>query len=42
VLVLSVTEFRRFLREYPQAKEVIDSMAETRNRANAAGGAAVK
>ncbi|MGH7095791.1 MAG: cyclic nucleotide-binding domain-containing protein, partial [Stellaceae bacterium] len=42
VLVLSVTEFRRFLREYPQTKEIIGSMAATRSRANAADGAAAK
>ena len=35
VLVLSVTEFRRFLREYPEAKAEIDRVAAARARENA-------
>ena len=35
VLVLNVTEFRRFLREYPEAKAEIDRVAAARARENA-------
>ncbi|HLN07802.1 MAG TPA: cyclic nucleotide-binding domain-containing protein [Xanthobacteraceae bacterium] len=35
VLVLNVTEFRRFLREYPAAKAEIDRVAAARARENA-------
>ena len=34
VLVLSATDFRRFLRDYPRAKAEIDRIAEERARAN--------
>ena len=36
VLVLSLAEFRRFLREYPHAKAEIDRVVEARMRENAA------
>jgi CPA1 family monovalent cation:H+ antiporter len=34
VLVLSAADFRRFLRDYPRAKEEIDRVAKERTRAN--------
>jgi monovalent cation:H+ antiporter, CPA1 family len=35
VLVLSVSDFRRFLREYPEAEAEIDHIAAARARENA-------
>jgi len=34
VLVLGAADFRRFLREYPQARAEIDRVAAARTRAN--------
>jgi CPA1 family monovalent cation:H+ antiporter len=34
VLVLNATDFRRFLRDFPRAKEEIDRIAEDRARQN--------
>src|ERR1700757_762179 len=34
VLLLSAADFRRFLRDYPQARAEIDRVAEERTRAN--------
>jgi len=34
VLVLSAADFRRFLRDYPRAREEIDRVAKERTQAN--------